>query len=181
MGGRKNQKTSAVNIAISVLVVLGAFWYFSSTNEPVASKQTAPKITANPETATGNSASKKAPVESAAVHSPSSSAANPSSFPAAIPADRVTVTEQSGETQLPPDLQAQINAAPPELPEDLKRQLTEPPPELPADLKAQLSAPPPEIPEDIKRALQTPPRIVTIDEVNNPKLLEKNAAGPGGK
>jgi hypothetical protein len=76
--------------------------------------------------------------------------------------------ESHNPSDLPPDLQEQLNAPPPELPEDLKRQLEMGPQELPPDLKAQLEGPPPPIPDDIKRALEQPPRQVTIDEVNNP-------------
>ncbi len=176
MSVRKKKGPSPLNIAVSALVVLAALYYFSSSStapkQPTASgsgeigKPTSAKLS----TSSSTSSSAMAP-------SPSTvTAKSPiSNIPAAIPSDRATVTEASGDVRLPPDLQAQVNAPPPELPEDLKRQLAEPPPELPADLQAQLNAPPPEIPEDIKRALQTPPRIVSIDEVNNPKLLEENA------
>lgn len=83
--------------------------------------------------------------------------------------------ESHDPNQLPPDLQAQLDASPPELPEDLKKQLALPPQELPEDLKAQLNSPPPELPEDIKKALSIPPRVVTLDEVNNPAGLDENA------
>lgn len=177
MAARKNRKASLANVVITVLVVVGAFWYFSSVYGAgyvtgVDARKSATTDRKNPAPA---STAHSGAAETRSANVPSGQSSSVSSFPGAIPAERVTVTEPAGQTELPPDLQAQVNAAPPELPEDLKRQLTEPPPELPPDLKAQLNAPPPEIPEDIKRALQTPPRIVTIDEVNNPKLLEKNA------
>ena len=180
MANSKKKQAAVLNVLATVAVIAAAFWYFTQralpartppaqTTTATTTPKTAPPTTANQAASSvkPGDVTAKAPVASDP----------PTLVPKAFPADQVTVT--TGETnpaEIPPDIQAQINAPPPALPDDLKRQLNAPPPELPADLKAQLNAPPRELPEDIKRALQIPPRVVTIDEVNNPKHPANAAA-----
>ncbi len=171
MNSKSKRPQSKLNALVTVLVMLAAIWFFSSRSNDGAAPSTAV-----PTKSPGKTSSPVTPEKSAQPAAKTSEQpAHISNIPAAIPADRVVVTQESGTTELPADIQEQLNAQPPELPEDLKRQLNSPPPELPDDLKAQLKAPPPELPDDIKRAMQIPPRLVTIDEVNNPQHLKDSA------
>jgi len=171
MAVKRKKQLAFINTFVPILVILVALWYLFGGE----TKKTVESIVAKPApTANASSRSVAATSESKqSAGSPSQPAKPQDDLPAGFPADRVVRTQPPSDVSLPPDLQRQLDASPPELPEDLKAQLNAPPPEMPEDLKAQLNAPPPEIPEDIKRAMQTPPRIVTIDEVNDPDFLKK--------
>lgn len=188
----RSQKRSIINSFITLAVAGVALWYFAtrradtssdqplqgSRNQPVAEQvkpSSSQSSSSSPQGASAVSALERAS-STARIGAAPGSTSTPSAIPQAFPADQVVVTEGTEKAQIPPDLQAQLDAPPPELPEDLKRQLNAPPPELPADLKAQLNAPPRELPEDIKRALAIPPRIVTLDEVNNPNHAQEAPA-----
>lgn len=168
---QKKKQSVLINTSISIIVIALAFWYLSSG---APSKPTTTTSVTQPKVQSAGDVGKQMPVPAQVGTNQSAPSAKPvDELPAAFPADRIVRTEPPTDVVLPPDLQRQLDAPPPQLPDDLKAQLDGPPPELPEDLKAQLNAPPPEIPDDIKRAMQTPPRIVTIDEVNNPDLIKQ--------
>lgn len=171
---------ASFNFVVSILVVVGAVFIFSSRKEenskPEAAKPTVVNRIDSPAKRSSDSASAVSGGVSGAqplVALPQSAlpqSAGPQSAGLATPA---TPDSAALASQLSNEMAAQLKAPPPELPEDLKRQLAAPPPELPDDLKAQLNSPPPPLPDDIKRALETPPRIVTLDEVNGTKSETK--------
>ena len=157
---------SSVNFIVSIVVIIGAFWAFSASNESASKPPAAPISAGTPD---GQTVDGKSSPGIAEIKNGDTLGSVPVQvINSAPPSANSAVPAAGAPIDLSAEMAAQLKGPPPELPEDLKRQLEAPPPELPDDLKAQLNAPPPPIPDDIKRALATPPRVVSIEEVNGP-------------
>ncbi len=163
---------SSFNFIVSVIGVVAAFLIFTSRHRSTEDRGTARQAPAASAPVISNeSEARSAPIPADSAGSKTAentggSSASPGQPLGSLPVEVLNSTGPESASALPPEMAAQLKAAPPQLPDDLKHQLEGPPPELPDDLKAQLNAPPPPIPDDIKRALETPPRTVSIDEVN---------------